>query len=358
MTGGCIHPQVTGISCDDGLWCTEDTCGQGGCFGELLPGFCLVAGECYQEGATNPGDPCGECDPAKETGAWSVAPDGAPCGNWDVCFIGECCTPFCWGMECGDDGCGGACGICAGAQESCLGGSCVCLPDCLGKECGEDGCAGSCGECDDGNICTLDSCDSGNCAHEVVCCELDEECYDGDLCTIDSCSSGQCAYVPTGAEGCCIPDVFAEDFESGQGAWDFESNSADYTWHISSANFFSGGKSLFFGNAGGSAYGNNNLGSATTPWFELPEGAEATLSFQLWRDTESCCDKLGVYVVDEAGGHLLQEFSGSDTAWTKKELTLQGYSGKAIRIRFEFESDYSVTSFGVFVDELKVDSGC
>jgi hypothetical protein len=48
--------------------------------------------------------------------------------------------------ECGDDGCGGSCGLCA-ADRSCDGGACVCVPDCTGRTCGDDGCGGSCGSC-------------------------------------------------------------------------------------------------------------------------------------------------------------------------------------------------------------------
>ena len=59
--------------------------------------------------------------------------------------VGRCqCLPDCAGKECGDDGCGGACGECLGPNEMCDDGQCVCLPDCLGKVCGDDGCGGEC----------------------------------------------------------------------------------------------------------------------------------------------------------------------------------------------------------------------
>jgi len=46
---------------------------------------------------------------------------------------GACvCQPECDGKECGDDGCGGTCGSCAG-QDACVGGLCVCQ-----AACGED----------------------------------------------------------------------------------------------------------------------------------------------------------------------------------------------------------------------------
>ncbi|MBO4349855.1 MAG: hypothetical protein J6A01_02790, partial [Proteobacteria bacterium] len=64
------------------------------------------------------------------------------------------------GMECGDDGCGGACGTCD-AGFACKKGLCVeaeCVPNCNGKQCGGDGCGGNCGTC--GNDKT---CDHGRC---------------------------------------------------------------------------------------------------------------------------------------------------------------------------------------------------
>jgi len=66
----------------------------------------------------------------------------------------EPCQPDCLDKECGDDGCGGACGICGGGQ-SCQSGICIsCAPDCLEKDCGPDGCGGTCGECPEDAWCS------------------------------------------------------------------------------------------------------------------------------------------------------------------------------------------------------------
>jgi len=52
--------------------------------------------------------------------------------HWDSICAGEaqedcgafwCCTPNCWGKECGSDGCGGQCGWCPWT-ETCVGGKC------------------------------------------------------------------------------------------------------------------------------------------------------------------------------------------------------------------------------------------
>ena len=75
------------------------------------------------------------------------------------------CVPDCNGKECGDDGCGGACGACgpdAPFQHMCNAGVCECLPDCEDRECGDDGCGGSCGSCDEG----VGSCAEGECLYD------------------------------------------------------------------------------------------------------------------------------------------------------------------------------------------------
>jgi hypothetical protein len=74
------------------------------------------------------------------------------------------CVPDCVGRECGDDGCGGSCGVCPAVfpNSYCtLAGQCSCLAENCGfdgSECGSDGCGGSCGECDPGLACFTGHC--------------------------------------------------------------------------------------------------------------------------------------------------------------------------------------------------------
>lgn len=76
------------------------------------------------------------------------------------------CVPDCAAKECGDDGCGGSCGVCINSCDPCgvlegpwedpdlcieAEGVCatVCCPLCCDDiECGDDQCGGSCGVCD------------------------------------------------------------------------------------------------------------------------------------------------------------------------------------------------------------------
>ncbi len=105
------------------------------------------------------------------------------------CVGSQCvpgCTPQCAGRECGDDGCGGACGVCAG-DEVCQAGQCVavasCVPQCAGKACGDNGCGGSCGTCAPGESCVAGQCVAG-CVPDCT----------GKQCGDDGCG-GTCPYL-------------------------------------------------------------------------------------------------------------------------------------------------------------------
>ena len=123
------------------------------------------------------------------------------CPEEKICDNGECktpdCVPDCAGKQCGQDGCGGECGICEGCGEVCQEHSCVltCVPACESKNCGDDGCGCPCGECPDDQPCI-----------EGQCCVADctaKECGD------DGCggSCGSCAGGLPCQEGlCCQPD--------------------------------------------------------------------------------------------------------------------------------------------------------
>jgi len=136
-------------------------------------------------------------------------------GGFELKLACECeCIPDCDGKECGDDGCGGVCGICPVPFECTEGGQCFCEGDCCAVD----------EECDDDNDCTLDACVMGDCFHAFVpgegCCLDDEDCNDDDPCTYDVCTAaGACQHspappIPGGIEICgdgkdndCNPDT-------------------------------------------------------------------------------------------------------------------------------------------------------
>jgi len=93
------------------------------------------------------------------------------------CFLddGTCiCLPDCAGKECGPDGCGGICGLCADGT-ACVDGQCPCEPVCDGFACGDDGCGGSCGQC--GGL--SEKCLSHICIGNGVCNDSNNIEWDG-----------------------------------------------------------------------------------------------------------------------------------------------------------------------------------
>ncbi|GAM21432.1 hypothetical protein SAMD00019534_046070, partial [Acytostelium subglobosum LB1] len=68
---------------------------------------------------------------------------------------------------------------------------CKNVPACQAASCTRNKCQLSPVNCDDGNVCTTDSCDLNNrCVYTPVNCD------DGNLCTIDSCQQNQCQFTP------------------------------------------------------------------------------------------------------------------------------------------------------------------
>lgn len=102
-------------NCDDGLDCTEDSCGGLGlCKNEPKPNTCalLVKGakgseeRCFNKGDINPDDPCKQCAPDVSSNKWSgrnggSCDDGDPCTKDDYCKEGFCEGTY-FGNVCND----------------------------------------------------------------------------------------------------------------------------------------------------------------------------------------------------------------------------------------------------------------
>jgi hypothetical protein len=107
----------------------------------------------------------------------------------------------------------GVTGTCAGTPVVCDDGN-VCTRDTC------DGATGACATellsetlCDDGHACTVgDACRAGECvpgAWVRACCEANADCDDGDACTFEQCSGGTCSWADEPANLCVLqaPDT-------------------------------------------------------------------------------------------------------------------------------------------------------
>jgi cysteine-rich repeat protein len=199
------------IACDDGNVCTDDACDPAtGCVftANLAPcddgnacttGEACAAGSCAggvavdcDDGAVCTDDLC-----APATGCLNP-PNTAPCDDGDLCTVGDVCQ---------DGACAGAAVICDDGNV-CTDDSCAPLTGCLftpnadpcddqnactaGDICAAGACTpGAPYPCDDGELCTDDSCDPATgCVYTLN----ESPCDDGDLCTLgDVCAFGTCA---------------------------------------------------------------------------------------------------------------------------------------------------------------------
>jgi hypothetical protein len=103
------------------------------------------------------------------------------------------CTPKCAGKVCGNDGCGGTCGVPCTGGKVCQSGSCVCpgsQQDCQGTCIPADGCCPSCSpgeECFSGTCVNL----QGTCASGADSCQHPSFSCGGALCACRTTVGGQ-----------------------------------------------------------------------------------------------------------------------------------------------------------------------
>jgi hypothetical protein len=147
---------------------------------------------------------CGDCDCGHDCVAYAcnfTACDGRACGlDGAACGLscGGCyafaqssckvtgstsactCQADCEGRSCGNDGCGGSCGVCTNGLCN-ADGICTpnCVPDCSGLACGAAPCDTFCGICPAGETCTGDN--------RCVDCLGNDDCPEGEICDAEAC---------------------------------------------------------------------------------------------------------------------------------------------------------------------------
>lgn len=160
----------------------------------------------------------GDCVPACERapGRMSCGEDGCggSCGScaggW-VCDneVGFCeCMDSCGGKQCGANACGEPCGPMDGlcpAPQSCLAdGRCGCSPACSEVACGSDGCGTPCSDCGFGFACNADQS-----ACVAVCGGVGQPCCTsgtyrcGELFDPGLCRDGVCQPCGDDGQPCC-----------------------------------------------------------------------------------------------------------------------------------------------------------
>ena len=164
----CLYPPTPGApACDDGSACTAgDHCAAGACAGNAV--------SCDDK------NPCTDDTCDTKTGCASK-PNAAPCIDGDSCTAADTCQGgTCKGGPAPNCDDGNVCSL-----DSCeVGVGCYHLP--VQSPC----CVGQTSKCDDGKPCTNDVCDGTGCKHEPNTAP----CNDGNACTSgDACQGGVCS---------------------------------------------------------------------------------------------------------------------------------------------------------------------
>ncbi len=215
-TGHCEQaPVEDGTACDDGQPCTDSSeCSQGTCVGQGNICPCASDDDCLQlqqEGYDYCQGPLvcaeGTCSPDPGQAVVCEEDDGAPC-------VAQACQP--------------ATGVCVSVPLADETGCVVSAPCAAPGVCQQGSCEAVAAMCEDGNPCTQDLCEEGECLHlatEGPCddgdpcsegescsgelsCEggIPVNCDDGNPCTADSCdpSYGGCVSNPIAEGETCL----------------------------------------------------------------------------------------------------------------------------------------------------------
>jgi hypothetical protein len=233
-TGKCAHPAAPdGTACDDATVCNgREVCASGACVKGTAP-TCNDQSAC----TTDSCDPVAGCRYAPVADGTSCA-DANLCNGAETCRAGACvqgAAPSCDDRNpCTTDACAAATGCthvavadatpCADSNpcngvETCRAGTCA---------------AGTPPSCDDYNVCTVDSCAPAGCQHvplpdetlrpDGTVCNGVEVCYkgvlyqgsplrcdDGNVCTTDSCDpAAGCQYAPVATK----PEVCGDGLDN------------------------------------------------------------------------------------------------------------------------------------------------
>jgi hypothetical protein len=151
--------EMEGVSCIEVLGCVLDCAPDLGCMDECQD---LGTPEAQEQAQALLMCVFSLCPTMDKDCMEKVSMGGGQCEElYYLCLYGGPCEPDCEGKNCGNDGCGGSCGMCDIGMKCGKNGICMpnCQPQCKDKECGPDGCDGSCGECKDGLECN----DAGQC---------------------------------------------------------------------------------------------------------------------------------------------------------------------------------------------------
>ena len=208
-------PPGANVPCEDTCSCEGKSCGDDGCGGSCggcEAGFVCQVGQCVYLGYS-----CGEgyecivgCDVLPGNGCIDACMAGTtPEAQGPLKELVECVLEYCgeWLPGCVQEVVDGPC---AKPKEICTS----CTPTCFGKQCGDDGCGGNCGLCPDGFGCQGNQCIGlGGCDGILECIQNSQAPPDIilPLCLAQATPDSQATFLKLAS---CVEDV-CNNFEPG-----------------------------------------------------------------------------------------------------------------------------------------------
>ena len=277
------------------------------------------------------------------------------------CFLWEkpnCCT----GPESCDDGD-------PATIDGCHPELAVCTHEDPSQPCEQDS------ECVSTGQCTSTRC-QGNCVSWQTpgCCESPADCDDGDGCTVDSCEERVCQHSASSEPACCSVVLYQNDFSGSLGDAVVEDNGQPARWHYSTTSSHSADGAARFADPETGIYGNPETADGTAasqgklvlPAVEVPAGKTVELTFWIRVDVEKAPQFDLVSLVARVGGETASLWSKSQLsdsdfdAWTKVTVDLSPFAGKAVVLAFGVDTLDGTKNdgAGVWVDDIRVAAAC
>jgi hypothetical protein len=150
--------------------------------------------------------------------------------------------------------------------------------------------------------------------------------------------------------------LFADNFESGAGAWNLTTTTG-VPWSLTTANFHSSNHSLT--DSAGGKYAINVTSTAELA-SQLSVSGLTSVSVQFWMKARTERNKDFVYVDASVDGGAWTQLTGGkysgNLAWAARKLNLTLSGNSTLRIRFRFMSNANKNFDGVYVDDIIIQS--
>jgi uncharacterized repeat protein (TIGR01451 family) len=153
--------------------------------------------------------------------------------------------------------------------------------------------------------------------------------------------------------------VWSEDFENGLGQW-----TTSGLWHLEVGDgcLFANGTltpptQAAYNDEFDCDYGVDNFGALELRTDVLVPVSGGVLRWYNWVETEEGFDNWWVEVSADGGATWDVVYDGQTQSypyWQQLQVDLSAYAGQAIRIRFVFEADVSVSYLGWYIDDIRL----